>query len=240
MMNVRRIVALGLVLIAGCSSERKLSHVESRVPASTGGRQLSAESALRARLASQTLFHAACPVEVRELAALASEHVSFPPCPDSLAISYQAARSMLSLEENTAVEEMMGVQCRRSPREGISEAISSILREQNQKPVTGARDQLRVALRVVEASAEPLNLWMRNNGELALPEEQLLFLDRLVNHDSCKMSDQEIDLSYRVIRNLDELVRIQSEAEPQRRRMARLLLGVHKIMDRKIGEYFRR
>jgi hypothetical protein len=239
MKNVRRNVALSLVLIAGCSSERKLSHVESRVPASTGARQQSADSAIRARLASQAIFHESCPIEVRELAALSSARVNFPPCPDSIVVSYQAAKELLNLEERTAVEEMIGMQCRRSPREGISETIHSILREQEGKPVT-ARDHLRASLKGVEASAEPLNLWIRNNGELALPEEQLLFFDRLVNHDACKMTDQEIDLSYRVLRSLDDLARIQGEAEIQRRRITRLLLGVHKIMDRKIGEYFRR
>ena len=240
MTNVRRAVALSLMLLAGCSSERKLSHVESRVPASSGVHQLSADSALRARLSSQTVYHERCPVEVRELAALAGERVNFPPCPDSLAVAFEASRSLLSIEESGAVEEMMGMQCRRGPREGISETIQNLLREPRQKTGVSARDQLRAALTEVQASAEPLNLWIRNNGELALPEEQLLFFDRLVNHDGCKMTDQEIDLSYRILHNLDDLARIQGEAEPQRRRIVRLLLGVHKVMDRKIGEYFRK
>lgn len=236
-------IALSLAVLPGCSSERKLSHVEARVPASGGARAESVLAALRMRISQQTAFPAACPVEVKEIASLAEDRVVFPPCPDSLAVAYEAARASLNLEETSAVEEMISVQCRRNPREGISETIQALSQEPPHKstdPSLALREPLRAALLSVQSLSEPLNQWIRNNGEMVLPEEQLAFLDRVVNHDACRMPDQEIDSSYRILRNLEELIRVQGEGRPQRIRLERLLTGVHKVMDRKIQEYFRR
>jgi hypothetical protein len=243
MTKLWRPIVFGLAIIAGCSSERKLSHVEMRAPASSGAHGESMVSSLRSRIAKQSAFPAFCPPEVKELSALADDRVSFPPCPEALVPAFEAARSLLNLEESSAVEEMIGVQCHRNPRNGISETLVALMQEpprKNPDPSRALRDPLRAALVSAQKMAEPLNQWVSNNGEMLLPEEQLLFLDRVVNRDSCRMPDQEIDQSYRVLRNLELLVRVQRDAEPQRHRLERLLAGMHQVMDRKIQEYFRR
>ncbi|MGZ3705605.1 MAG: hypothetical protein ACXWP1_06585, partial [Bdellovibrionota bacterium] len=102
------------------------------------------------------------------------------------------------------------------------------------------RENLRNVLVEVKTAGDPLNQWIRNNGELVLPEEQLEFFDRLVNQDSCRLPDQEIDISYRILRNLEDLSHVEAEGESQRARIEKLLNGVHRVIDRKIQEYFRR
>ncbi len=63
-------------------------------------------------------------------------------------------------------------------------------------------------------------------------------MDRLATREGCRMSDQEVDHSYRTIHSLEALARIQPEQEPQRGRIERFLSGVHRVIDRKIREYF--
>ncbi|MGZ3662088.1 MAG: hypothetical protein ACXWR1_02425 [Bdellovibrionota bacterium] len=251
----RTLVLVSLALLAGCSSERKLSHVETRVPAGLGAPSESALSALRARLTLQKSYPKLCPPEIRDLLGpLTTERVKFPECPTALSSAFEAAKSTLSLEESTAMESLINSHCRMATRDGIPEPIEALMQDaeralkrashNGEKSEPGdalvLRENLRNVLVEVKTAGDPLNQWIRNNGELVLPEEQLEFFDRLVNQDSCRLPDQEIDISYRILRNLEDLSHVEAEGESQRARIEKLLNGVHRVIDRKIQEYFRR
>jgi hypothetical protein len=242
----RRRIAFALCFAAasGCSSERKLSHVEVRLPAATASGE-SSVTPLRARLAQQTAFPPSCPKDFREqLGALANERVKVPPCPGSIAPALEAVRSTLSLGEISAVEELLAAQCRWKLREGIPDGVDALMQE----PTRGVhrtdeemrlRSNLRAALLEMRDANAPLYQWMRNNGEYVFPDEQVDFFARLSGSDACRMPDQEVDQSYRTLRCLDDLVRIEPAGDDQRTRLERFLNGVHIVIDRKIQEFFR-
>jgi len=250
----RRRLTIGLCLAAvvGCSSERKLSHVETREPAAASARMDTSVSPLRARLGEPGYIAAGCPTSVRELLpALALERVKYPPCPEALARAYRDARAVISVNETAELEEFMSAQCRVRAHDSLADSLAALLDEREHKrpgrdeppapPEVEAklRSALRNALFDARSASAPIEQWVRNNGEFVLSEEQLDFFDRLVAKGACRMSDHEVDASYRSIRSLEELAREQPEAEPQRTRLEKFLDGVHRIIERKIREYFR-
>ncbi len=247
--------ALGMAFLASCSSQRKLSYVEKRAPASTPAE--SAASPLRAKLAAFTSFAKACPAELRELLPqLSQERVKFPPCPQALLADFQAAQAILAAQEKSTVEELINSQCRSLDPDYGGSPLDALIESVVPRPTRGAKSvdtedasplseadlmkrmRLRDTLLEVKALHSPLEQWIRVNGDFVIPEEELTFVDRLATVEKCRMSDQEVDQSYRTIHSLEALARIQPEAEPQRGRILRFLGGVHRVIDRKIQEYF--
>lgn len=250
----QRALWLVAATIAGCSSERKLSHVESRAPSAAVPRE-GAPSPVRARITQQKTFAPSCPAEMSELLPqLSAERVQYPPCSPALLQAFEGVRTSLKSEEKLAVEELVNAQCRLNPREGVPEPLDALMRDYDGthrsrrahgdpaelEEEARFREELRGTLLAMRNEAAPYDQWVRNNGEFVIPEEQLEFFDRLVNADACRMPDQEVDLSYRTLRNLEDLVHVQPEKSAQRGRLERFLEGVHKVIDRKIKEYFRR
>ena len=167
------------------------------------------------------------------------------------------ARESLSLEESSAVEELLNVQCRFSPREGLAEPLQQLLSDsqRTQRHVgkgseltvvaepeapSQSRMALKASLHEMKAAADPVENWIRTYGEWVMPEDQLEYFDRLAGEDACRIPDQEVDNSYRSLRALEELARIEPAQEPQRKRIEAFLRGVYKMIDRKIQEFFRR
>jgi len=255
---ILREVALTFVLFAlvACASQRKLSLLKSREPAAV--RSSEAFSPLRDKVSQLYVFAKSCPAEVTELLPmLANERISFPPCPENFEAHFREVASALRSEERVKIEELIGSQCRTSsstigssPLDSLIEGIVQIPppsgrdREENVNVISEAEMRLRMRLRdgllSVRAVHEPLLHWMRFHGEFVISDDELLFFDRLVNLGQCLMNDQEIDYSYRTLHSLETLVRLHAPAEPQRKRIERFLSGVHRLIDRKIGEYFRR
>lgn len=239
-----------------CSSLRKLTHVETRELASV--RSEETVSPLRDRVARIENFAKACPAEVVELLPqLARERVVFPPCPQKLVTGFEAAKEALRPEERSTIEELLGSQCRTLPDDFGSSPLDSLIEGVVPRPTRGGRNReeiteelpeehlrqrmaLREGLLEVRALHEPLEQWIHINGEFVMPEEELLFFERLIGLEQCKMSDQEVDQSYRTLHGLEALARVQAEKEPQRKKIERFLNGVHTIIDRKIREYFSR
>jgi hypothetical protein len=239
-----------------CSSLRKLTHVETRELASV--RTEEAVSPLRDQVAHIEKFAKSCPKEVVELLpVLAHERVVFPPCPEKLVNGFEVAKEALRTEERTTIEELLGSQCRTLPDDFGSSPLDSLIEGVVPRPARGGRShdesgeatteeillhrmRLRDGLLEVRALHEPLEQWIHINGEFVMPEEELLFFERLVGKEHCKMSDQEVDQSYRTLHGLEALARVHAENEPQRKRIEHFLTGVHIIIDRKIKEYFTR
>ncbi len=251
------VFALGFVAVFGCSSERKLSHVETRLPSganSTGDHQI---SPFRKQMSQAKTLPPSCPTEVRDLLGpISLERVTFPPCSEILETTFQAAHAALTVDEASVVEGLISVQCRLNPREPLPDTLEALMQadhvsrrslnsldEEKVSAInsedTRNRDALRKALIDFRNVATPINQWIRNNGEFVLSEELLEYFDHLAVRDACRMTDQEVDLSYRSLRSLEELARIKPESDPQRLRIERFLSGVHQVLDRKIQEYFR-
>lgn len=252
------VVITGLSLgMMSCAGLRKLSHVETREPASTQP-EAPVLSPLRQKVAAFTRFAKACPAEIRELLApLSLEKVRFPPCPARLEADFNAVREMLSPQERSSVEELLGVQCRSLDSTYGGSPLDSLIEGIVPRPLRGARGsevealvpsdaEMHVRLKLQESLLEvralhsPLEQWIRGNGDYVVPEEELGFVEKLALEGGCRMSDQEVDQSYRTIHNLEALSRIQPPTEPQRQRIERFLGGVHRVIDRKIQEYFQR
>ncbi len=238
-----------------CSSLRKISNVETRELASL--RTEEAISPLRDKVSRIQQFARACPQEVVELLpVLANERVAFPLFRAKLAEAFGAAKEVLRGEERSMVEELLAGQCRTLPNDFASSALDSLIEgvvprvvagqvhEESSEPVLDAHLLLRMRLRdellEVRAIHEPMEQWIRIHGEFVMPEEELLFFERLVGTEKCRLSDQEVGQSYRTLHSLEALARMHGEQDPQRKRVKRFLFGVNKMIDRKIREYFTR
>lgn len=241
---------LGCALLTSCTSLRKISQTETRLPAGAQGG--SSISPLREKFLRDDSVAAACPAEIRELLpVLSEERVKFSVCPELLPARAEAAQAALRAEERTAVEEILAGQCRNLYRDLHSDALNDLI--QNLEPAAvqrvdrplwneqelRLRQDLREALLEVRQENGPLENWVRLNGEFVIGEEPLNFLSKIVSRKDCRMNDDEVDASYRALRGLEDLTRLLGEAEPQRAKIDRFLLGVHKVVDQKIKEFFR-
>ncbi len=250
-MAQRALVVCVFLLFSSCASLRKISQVETRAPAGAGNG--SAISSVRAKISQNDSMSAACPEELRELLALlAEERVKFTPCPENLPAHFAAARSALRVEERSAVEELLAGQCRNVVRDQSSDPLGHLLQSLELTGKLGTREtvefseadwqlrrELREALLEVKQENGPLENWVRNNGEFVLAEEPLSFIGKISARPSCRMNDDEVDASYRALRGIEDLARLVDESQPQRGRIERFLVGVHKVMDQKIKEFFR-
>lgn len=239
-----RVAALAGLFMAGCSAQRSFSPSESRVPA-TALRD-AALATLRVRLAGQPLAPS-CPRELRDsLPALASERVGFPSCSPRLHEAFAAAKGLLGIEEASAMTELLSGDCRFPGRsfeggalEALTQAVDPGIPRARPEEETVRRASLGDELRGLRSEAEPLERWIRSKGDQVIPAESLEHLERLVMAGPCKLGDQDLEASYRLIGSLEELALLKPESDPQRARIERLLLGLQKLVDRKIREFFR-
>jgi hypothetical protein len=236
----------------GCSIQRKVSHVESRVPAAV--QRSTVASQLRVKLTGQHAWSKLCPVELRELLpALSEERLRFPSCPEALQVAIREARDFLRVDERSTLEGFLDGQCRSFSQEAMEDSLASLFQGSSNAPGgrsrSGSRSQpeeretaLRTALRdrllEVKDAIEPFEQWIRVNGEFVIPDEQLGFFDRLVHKQGCKLADQEVDQFYRSMHSLESLSKIEGDTDPQRVKVERFLLGIRKVIDRKLQEFF--
>jgi len=239
-----RILALSLGLLGvlgACSSQRKMPRLETRAPSAAHGSE--ALSALRERLMA-TVLPATCPSEIREqFPRLVDERVHFPPCPERLAGAFEAAKPVLTSGERAAVDELLGNQCRLLPGEQGGNALEDLLSELEGGPSANGeamrlRSLLREGLAEARLTHEPLAQWSRLNGDHVLSESELSYFERLLAVKGCRLSGDDLGQSYRVVHSLEALARAQPEGAEQRRRIESFLSGVHKVIGRKIREYF--
>lgn len=233
-------------MLSACASQRKISHVEVRNPASV--RTSAAVSALRDQYTKSPTVLQACPAEIRELLPLlVEERVKFPSCPPSLEASYEGAREVLRSEEISEISDLLSNDCRLSRLNESSfgafldnlDPANANFSGQNLSPQELERRQaLRSSLLEVKRVNDPLDRWIRNNGEFVISEEPLEFLQKIISHPRCRMTNEEVDLSYRTIRSLEDLAKIQKQGDPQRIRIELFLEGVHELIDKKIKEFF--
>lgn len=247
------VIILAVAATMACSSQRKLSQVETRKLASVATAEVHL-SPLREKVSRLERFAKACPVQLADtLPSLATEKVRVPACPESLGVAFLEAKDVLRMDERSQVEELLGSGCRALPRDFHSGPLVSLLEglppaslrrggEEEATPENemALRMKMTEGLRQVRSVHEPLEQWVRLHGEYVMAEEELDFFDRLVAVQQCRMGDQLVDESYRALHNLEDLARIHPAAEAQRQKLERLLSGVHTLIDRKIGEYFRK
>lgn len=246
------LLSVFVLTLAACSASRKVSHVDVREPA--GVRASAQVSALREKLSQKTGAFPACPASLSEiLPLLATERVKLPTCSDKLQTSLEAARAALSVEEISRVEELIEDQCRSSSELQSEGSLEDILRSAELGPASmrssgqlyseeqlQRRDALRDSLLEMKRQNEPITEWMRLHGGFVIPDEPLQFLDRIIERSNCRMKSEEVDLSYRTIRSLEDLARMEPEGDPQRLRIERLLSGIYQVIDQKIREFFTR
>lgn len=237
-----------MVLLSSCGAIRKLSKVELRNPASNRDRAEISET--RQRVSSYHEMPKRCPAEIRKtFPYLAGEIIKFPPCPAELD-QFQSASTFLNMEERTTLEEVIGSQCQSIGRSQFSDSLEYILANfEGVGPKGRAREaradesalQILEKLRIgIESTVKihlPLDRWVERNGFFLLPEEDLLYMDKLFVNQQCKMTDQEVDQTYRTMRALEDLTHILQEGE-QKKSIERFLEGAHSVIDQKVREYF--
>lgn len=240
--------AILLVLLCSCGATRKLSKVELRSPASL--RDKTEVSQNRQRVISYQVMPKRCPVQIRQtFPYLAGEVIKFPPCPAEFD-QYQSAIPFLSLEERTSLEEVIGSQCQSIGRSQFSDSLETILANfessgpkgrMRETPLDENNKQILNNLRAgIESAVKihlPLDRWVERNGEFLLPEEDLVYMDKLFVTQQCKMTDQEVDQTYRTMRALEDLTHILQPGE-QKKNIEIFLDGAHSVIEQKVREYF--
>jgi hypothetical protein len=245
-------LACALSLVA-CSSPRKLSQVGLREPAAL--RDGPVVTALRQETIALEDFAKACPAELKtEFSALAAERVQFPACPEGFNENFQNSLMLLKLEERSTLEEVLGSQCRSLGLGEFGDSLEqlyttfettgplgrrSIIKESfvSNSPDLQALASLKGSLEEIVGQHLPLERWARRYGAFVLPEEDLRYLHGLIVKRGCRVGEEEVDEAYRSIRGLEDLAKILKEG-PLRTRIETLLAGVHKVIDRRIQEYF--
>ncbi|MGZ3693099.1 MAG: hypothetical protein ACXWQO_02615 [Bdellovibrionota bacterium] len=240
------LASMALVFL-GCSASRKISSVGLREISSISSAQVVSEK--RLRLSESKKFAKECPAAITEiLPTLALEDVEFPACPEALVANSHAALALLKSEERTSLEEAINSQCRSlgNPTDGTSIDLvfpGSELRNLGARyPEKSTESQVLSATRdgissLIEHHL-PLDRWVHQNGGYLLSEEVVASLDKLMNEKKCKLSDEEVDVSFTTIRGLEDLSRLLTEGD-QKHEVEQLLRGIYSVQDKKIEEYFR-
>lgn len=242
--------ALSLV---ACASPRKLSQVGLREPAAL--RDGPVLTPLRQEAMILKDFPKACPSELKEnFAALAEERVPFPGCPAGFNESFQNSLLYLKLEERSTLEEILGSQCRSLGLGEFGDSLEQLYMAFETTGPLGRRAMitesvqdnsaslqtllaLKISLEEVVNQHLPLERWSRRYGGFVMPEEDLRYLEGLVTKRNCRLGEEEVDEAYRSLRGLEDLSKILREG-PLRTRIESVLAGVHKVIDRRIQEYF--
>lgn len=242
-----RLLILSLFLIfVSCTTTRKISSVGLRDISSLPGAD--AVSERRQRTFQAVQYAKECPQEVvDEFRFIAMERIEYPVCPEALARTFPVVAHYLKTDERNSIEEAMNTQCRSLGSVTDGTALDLIFPEAElsnlSSRATGSPDpSLNEFRSVVQEMIDRhllIDRWGRQNGEFILPEELLSHLNLIILDHKCRLSDDEVDQSYRSIRVLEDLVKILPEGK-QREHVERLLKGIYVIQDRKIEEFFKR
>lgn len=243
--------ALALSL-AGCATPRKLSQVGLREPAAV--RDGPVLTPLRQEVMLLKELPKACPSELKsDFAAIAEERVPFPSCPASFNENFQNSLLSLKLEERSTLEEIVGSQCRSLGLGEFGDSLEQLYLNFDTTGPLGRRTSagegeenaaalppllaLKSSLEEIVNQHLPLERWSRRYGGFVLPEEDLRYLAGLVAKRGCRLGEEEVDEAYRSLRGLEDLSKILHDG-PLRARIEKVLAGVHKVIDRRIQEYF--
>lgn len=234
-----------LIFLCSCGATRKLSKVDIRSPSSM--RERSVVSEVRQRASSYKTMPKRCPLAIQQtFSYLAGELIKFPACPQELD-QIQNSIPYLNLEERTTLEEVIGSQCQSIARGQFSDSLENILSNFNSTGPKGRRgndpnsnailDRLKIGIENTVRIHLPLDRWVERNGDFLFPEEDLAYMDKLFMGQQCKLTDQEVDQTYRTMRALEDLSNIIPEGE-QKKSIELFLDGVHNLIDQRVKEYF--
>jgi hypothetical protein len=247
------LILAGALSLASCASPRKLSQVGLREPAAM--REGPVVTPLRQEALELNAFAKGCPAELKEeFASLSAERVQFPACPEGFNENFQNSLMFLKLEERSTLEEVLGSHCRSLGLGEFGDSLEqlytsfettgplgrrAIIKESfvSNAPELQTLAALKGSLEEIVGQHLPLERWARRYGAFVLPEEDLRYLHGLVVKRGCRVGEEEVDEAYRSIRGLEDLSKILKDS-PLRSRIETLLAGVHKIIDRRIQEYF--
>ncbi len=249
-------VLVSSILIAGCGASRKLSKVGLRELSSDELAEASDRiSQLRATVQNLDKIPRACSSEIRsEFVSLSSAKVALLGCPQGFVEVTQVASPLLKLEERALLEEMANAQCRgvaESQREielrsfaDSFERDGPIGRRKAQEPESLDEDintltALHDSIDEILAKNLRLERWVRvQNGPYILSEGDLPFFYDLIVRGKCEVKDNTVEQGYNAMEALEDLRQVLPAGE-SKQSLEKFLRGIHKLLDKKVGEYFR-
>ena len=249
-------IVVSSILFAGCGASRKLSRVGVREPSSEDPAGATDRiSRLRATVQNLDSVPRACFADIRtEFVNLSSAKVVLPGCPQGFVEATQIASSMLNLEERALLDEIANAQCRGmadSQKEmdlrhfaDSFERDGPIGRRKAQEPESLEEDiqtltALRDSIHEILAKNIPLERWVRvQNGPYVLSEGDLPFFYDLIVRGKCEIKDDTIEQGYNAMQALEDLRQLLPAGD-SKNSLEKFLRGIHKLMDKKVGEYFR-
>jgi hypothetical protein len=238
---------VALVLL-GCGASRKLSQYGVRRPASVPS---PVQPELRLK-AAELKFAKTCPEKIRaEFPSLALAKIEFPVCPENLFSVVEQSRSSLRLEEKSVFEEILASRCRSLGSGAYGETLESIYENfggtgplGRTADKTSSADPEILRLRELQGLLQdlvehhlPLDRWIRRNGDYLIPDEELQHLHRLLGEKNCRMSDDDLERTYRALRTLEDLSKILKD-ETQAAKMRTLVEGIQQVVDKRLVEFF--
>lgn len=241
--------------VGGCSTMRKISKAGVRELSSDERSGRESISEVRARIQSSTHFARACPKELSgEIAQLAAERVATPTCPPGFVELVQVSSGMLKLEERSLLEEISGTQCRLLVDSERDLSLQKFLdsfeingpigrRKMASDSTASAADDiqtlehLRTSLDDILSINVPLEHWILRNGGYVLPEADLNFFYALIVQNDCRVDSNTLDDGFRAMQTLEELRRLMPDGATKSS-LERFMQGLHKLIDKKVGEYF--
>lgn len=244
--------AIFALFLFTCSASRKISQVGLREPDSVQKPIVFSET--RARLAMGLPLPAGCPKELSGFSALSVQRVLFPACPTGLPETFQLSLSMLTLEERSTIEEMLNSRCRSLGTTEFGNSLENILNAYESTGPIGRRNKITQTVQSMEADFKllaslkanlheisqvhlPLDRWTRLHGEFVIPDEDLELLFDLIQKNSCRLRDQQIDGYSSAMRNLEELLPLLKD-QNQQNLLLDFLKGFQTVIDKKLQEYF--
>lgn len=243
------LICAAAALLSSCGTTRKLSQVGLREPSSI--RENATISAARQSAISAKDISKVCPAEVRtQFVSLAGERVRFPDCPDSFSRHYEGALQFLKLEERSTLEEVLSSHCHSLGLGEFGDSLEDLTANFDSSGPLGRRNSqgasegdikallaLKSSLDELVDSQLPLERWGRRFGSFVIPEEDLQYLSKLIVEKDCHLGEEEVDAAYRSIRSLEDLSHILKNGA-QREGIGQFLSGVHKVIDRRLQEFF--
>lgn len=247
------LVSLGAL---ACSATRKISKVGLREPSSTADNELrDSVTVARSRLSAMQDSPRSCPKDFsKSLSQLAIQKVTQTHCPERLAIQVQTSLNMLTMEERSFLEELVGVQCQglihgqqddtllnfienydsTGPIGRRRQIIESFLPQQNDYQTLKA---LKESLNEIVLVNFPMERWVLRHGKFILPEVDLDFLLNLVQTKACRIENTDFEMLYRIQQSAEDLLRMIAQ-EKQREDLFKFVEILHQITDNKVKEFF--
>lgn len=243
---------LSLLFLASCGSLRKISYVDFRQPASTQEVEISEE---RIALGSTEVPNS-CPIEIKEnFTPIITAYVPFPACPPLYKTSFESSLNYLKIDERAVLEEVLKSNCRSLGWGSFGDSLESILqnfettgpigrRKEEFQTLTSMENESKALLELKKQIEEivfthlPLDRWVRAHGQMIIPELYLQYLNQMMTKNRCSISEEQFDVGFQLVKDLQELNSLLGESETQKKSV-RLLEGFKIILDKKIGEYFK-